>query len=277
MCIAGHAQAEGRFYGMLRSRDLTPFGFLRLDMRPAHAISIEAHTVALEAEFGYQNTWALSRDVERYLTGLEAQGRRTLGPAELAAIQALPGENYLVDLEIATLDLAAHYKISSQWTAYLIATVVSYDGGFLDSSIEGFHDELGFSTFGRQALGRNRDQHHLQPKERAVSDDGGPERTGLADPTFGLRYAGIKLPGKWEMSIETAVKAPVGGERQFLSTGHTDYGFQASVRRLGSHDGFHLDIATVYYSGEDLPAHHSRRSCRHSCSGGSASSPNGRT
>ena len=32
---------EGAFYGPLRSRDLSPFGFLRLDMRPAHAVSIE--------------------------------------------------------------------------------------------------------------------------------------------------------------------------------------------------------------------------------------------
>jgi hypothetical protein len=33
--------ADGDFYGLLRSRDLTPFGFLRLDMRPAHAVAIE--------------------------------------------------------------------------------------------------------------------------------------------------------------------------------------------------------------------------------------------
>ena len=32
---------EGQFYGLLRERDLTPFGFMRLDMRPAHAVSTE--------------------------------------------------------------------------------------------------------------------------------------------------------------------------------------------------------------------------------------------
>ncbi len=65
---ASRAAEGGRFYGMLRSRDLTPFGFLRLDMRPAHAISIEPHTFAFETELGYQNTWALSPNVEKYLT-----------------------------------------------------------------------------------------------------------------------------------------------------------------------------------------------------------------
>ena len=45
LAIPTHAEEQGRFYGMLRSRDLTPFGFLRLDMRPAHAVNIEPHTL----------------------------------------------------------------------------------------------------------------------------------------------------------------------------------------------------------------------------------------
>lgn len=59
---AAHAE-DGPFYGLLRARDLTPFGFLRLDMRPAHAVTIEPGSWAIEAELGYQNTWALSPEV----------------------------------------------------------------------------------------------------------------------------------------------------------------------------------------------------------------------
>src|ERR1700755_3351222 len=51
---------NGAFFGMLRDRDLTPFGFLRLDMRPAYAVSIQPGTWAFESTLGYQNTWALS-------------------------------------------------------------------------------------------------------------------------------------------------------------------------------------------------------------------------
>ena len=96
---------DGRFYGMLRERDLTPFGFLRLDMRPALAVSIEPHTFAFEMSLGYQNTWAASRNVERYLVGRESQGRRVLGPADVEAIRNLPGENYLIDLESSVYDV----------------------------------------------------------------------------------------------------------------------------------------------------------------------------
>jgi hypothetical protein len=248
---AGH----GRFYGMLRSRDLTPFGFLRLDMRPAHAISIEPNTLAFETELGYQNTWALSRNVERYLKTLEAGGtRRGVDAGLVREIHDLPGENYLLDLESATLDVAVHYKFSGRWSAYAIATAVSYHGGFLDSSIEKFHQAFGFTTFGRHALDRNGTNliYDLKTTQVALLDP--PQSQGFLDPTLGLRYGGIQLPHGWAMSMEVAAKIAVDGERMLLSTGRNDYGFQASLRRLGGRNAFHLDLAAVYYSGQRAPS-----------------------
>ena len=256
LAIPAHAEEHGRFYGMLRSRDLTPFGFLRLDMRPAHAVNIETHTFAFEAELGYQNTWALSENVEKYLTSLEPGGRRAIGPAEIQAIRDLPGENYLFDLESATLDMAVHYKISSQWTAYLFATAVSYQGGFLDSTIEGFHDLAGLSSYGRRAIDRNGTHliYDLKKAKGVLTE--APQSPGMLDPTFGLRYTGLSLPGRWQMSMEAAVKIPIDGARPLLSTGNTDYGLQMSVRRLGERNALHMDFSGVYYAGEDMPSEH---------------------
>ena len=257
LCVfTAEAEADGRFYGMLRSRDLTPFGFLRLDMRPAHAISIEPHSFAFETELGYQNTWALSRNVETYLKSLEPSGRRDIGPAEIAAIQALPGENYLLDVESATLDLTMHYKLSSQWSAYAIATAVSYHGGFMDPGIEKFHQTFGFSSFGRHAVSRNETHLIYDLKGAQVVLLDAPTTSGFMDPTFGLRYSGFKLPGRWQMSVEAAVKVALDGQRLLLSTGRSDYGVQASVRRLGHHNALHIDFAAVYYAGEREPAPH---------------------
>jgi hypothetical protein len=242
------------FYGMLRSRDLTPFGFLRLDMRPAHAVSIEPHTFAFETELGYQNTWALSRNVETYLKSLEATGqRRSVDAALVQEIQDLPGENYLLDLESATMDFAVHYKFSHQWSLYAIATAVSYHGGFLDSAIEKFHDVAGFTTFGRHAIDRNGTHliYDLKSTDVVLLDP--PQAQGFLDPTLGLRYSGIKLPRGWDMSMELAAKIAVDGERPLLSTGRDDYGFQASLRRLGGRNAFHVDLAAVYYAGQSLP------------------------
>ena len=46
-----------------------------------------------------------------------------------------------------------------------------------------------------------------------------PPDGGLLDPTFGLRYSLTAAPSPWNLVLESAVKVPIDGERQFLSTG----------------------------------------------------------
>jgi hypothetical protein len=245
--------ADGFYYGLLRSRDLTPFGFLRLDMRPAYAIAIEPGSWAFEVELGYQNTWALSPEVEEYLISLEAEQRHDLGPEHLQAIQDLPGENYLVDMESAQFDLTWHYKFTDSLTGFLTASAVSYQGGFLDGLIEEFHDVFGVSSFGRPAASQNDVNviYDLNAMQLAFFDS--PTHGGLTDPTVGLRYAGPSLPGPWQLTLEAAIKVPVGGRRDFLSTGRTDYGVQASFQRFNDNHAWYLDVATVKYTGAAGP------------------------
>ncbi len=222
-------------------------------MRPSHAVEIEPGTWALETELGYQNTWALSPEVEKYLTGIEPLGRHELGAADVQAIRALPGENYLLDVESASLDVTLHYKLSRNWSGYLITSAVSYQGGFLDSTIEQFHDTFGFSSFGRPAAGRNDVNFIYDLKSTHVVSLGAPTDSGFNDPTIGLRYTGFRLPGPWKLAVEAAVKVHVGGKRVLLSTERTDYGVQASLQRFGNHHALYLDVATTYYAGADYP------------------------
>ena len=241
------------FYGMLRARDLTPFGFLRLDMRPAHAVSIEPGSWVLETEFDYQNTWALSPEVEKYLNGLEGGGRRHLGAQELADIRALPGENYLVDLEMSTVDVTLHYKFSPHIAGYLIVSGVSYEGGFMDDTIERFHHSAGFHTFGRPAVARNDVNLVYDLKSTQYASLGGtPSHGGLLDPTIGIRY-GTALGGRWRMSVEGAAKLAVAGKRTLLSTGRSDAGVQVALQYRGNRQAFYANVAGVYYAGGDFP------------------------
>ncbi len=245
---------QGHLYGLLRVRDLTPFGFLRLDMRPAHAVSIDPGSWAIETELGYQNTWALSQEVERYLVSRESEGRRELGQAELQAIRDLPGENYLVDLESAVLDLTLHYKFTRDVSGYVTANAVSYGGGFLDSTIEGFHDAFGFSSFGRPALSRNDTNLILDLKSTQQAYFEAPTSGGLSDPTIGIRYTTPLLGERWRVGLESAVKLPLAGRRLLLSTGRTDFGVQASLQRQGNVHGLYVNAAAVYYAGASEPA-----------------------
>ncbi len=258
--LASQARAgDGQFYGLMRERDLTPFGFMRLDMRPAHAVSTEPGSWAVETDLAFQNTWALSPDVEKYLVGLEATGRRELGPAELQAIRDLPGENYLVDLEAAVYDMTVHYKFSQNWSGYLVASGVSFHGGFMDSTIESFHDAFGFSSFGRPALARNRMNTVMKLKGSSYVNLDSGSTGGFLDPVFGARYSSPQRLRGWNYSLEGAVKLPVAGQRELLSTGRVDVGVQASAQHRGARQAFYVNGAAVWYGGGQAPSPQDRQ------------------
>ena len=257
--IASQAHADdGQFYGLMRERDLTPLGFMRLDMRPAHAVSTEPGSWTIENDVAFQNTWVLSPEVEKYLTGLEASGRRKLGPGDVQAIRDLPGENYLVDLEAAVYDVTVHYKFAANWSAYLGASAVSYRGGFLDGVVEKFHDTFGFSSFGRPAVARNQVNLLFDLKGSNYVRLDESTSGGLLDPVLGLRYSSPRLWG-WNFSLEGALKVPVAGQRDFLSTGRFDFGVQASAQHRGTRNAFYIDTAAVWYGGGQAPSPQERQ------------------
>jgi hypothetical protein len=236
-------------YGLLRVRDLTPFGFLRLDMRPAHAVSGPPGNWGVELDFGYQNTWALSRNVQSYLKTLP--GRRDLGPSELQAIRDLPGEAYLVDLEMGLLDLTFHRKLTNFWGVYATVSAVTYNGGFLDSGIEKFHETFNMNDVGRPAVKRNDTNVILDLKNSQLFQTDLPGG-GLLDPTFGVRYTSNLSPAPWNLVIEGAVKIPLSGERAFLSTGHYDFGMQVTLQRFMQRHAAYASVAAVHTRGSDV-------------------------
>jgi len=239
-------QAPSTHYGLLRARDLSPFGFLRLDMRPAHAVSGPPGNWGVEVELGYQNTWALSPNVRQYLESLP--GRRALGPSEIQAIRDLPGEAYLVDLELGLLDITFHRKLTKHWGVYAVFSGVHTSGGFLDSSIESFHSAFGIGQAGRPAVNRNEVNVILDLKSTQLVQQGPPDG-GLLDPTFGVRYTAATSPTPWNLVIEGAVKVPVAGERAFLSTGEFDFGLQITLQRFIRNHAFYASLAGVYTGG----------------------------
>jgi hypothetical protein len=245
----GMAAEAPSFYGMLRGRDLTPFGYLRLDMRPGFAGQGTPGTWTIENDVAYQNTWATSPEVEKYLNKLP--GRRELGPAEFQAIRDLPGENYLVDLELAQFDVTFNYQFSEHWAGYAIVSGASFGGGFLDGVIEGFHDLINNPRFGRPAAGKNDYNVLFDLKSGQYTAFEAPGNGGLLDPVFGVRYTRGFDDGRWKLSLESAVKVPLSDRKGALSTGHTDVGMQMSLRRFSGAHAWYLNLAAVYYAGMD--------------------------
>jgi hypothetical protein len=261
LSVPAHAQGDDTrtgtpaHYGLLRMRDLTPFGFLRLDMRPASAVPVPPGSFSVEVDAGYQNTWALSPNVQQYLESLP--GRRRLGPAEIQAIRNLPGEAYLVDLELGLLDVTLSYKFTEHWGAYGVFSAVHYGGGFLDGTIENFHRTFGMSSFGRPALERNDVNVILDLKRTSLIQPQLPEN-GVLDPTFGVRYSTAVDGEPWNVVIEAAVKVPYDGERPFLSTGHADVGAQLTLQRFWERHAAYASVSGVHTEASDITPGYSR-------------------
>lgn len=237
--------------GLLRGRDLTPFGLLRLDMLPAHTADAEAGTWTFEIQYAYQNTFVLSDNVRDYLEQRNI-GRRPLRPEDAAAILSLPGDAYYVDGEVGFADLIVQRRLNEYWSAYLTVPYITYGEGLLDDTIEWFHDTFGFSQQGRELVARDRFQIIYGIGDTGFAQLDRNTDGGFGDPVIGVRYSLPQPRFGWDVVVEVAAKIAVEGERFLLSTGRHDYGGQITLqRRLGStgRHSIYLSGSGVYYAG----------------------------
>ncbi len=240
--------AEWTHIGLLRVRDLTPFGILRLDFLPAHAVTASPGTWALEVNLSYQNTFVVSDNVAALLAERGRGERAPLSDEDVAAILALDGDAYLVDLELGLVDLTAHLRFTPHWGGYLTLPVLLFRNGDFDGAIESFHSAFGFSTANRDLLPRDEFQV-------VVSTDATelvrlePPNSGLGDPVIGSRYTLFPTPERWNLIAEGAVKVPLSNERPFLSSGRSDLGVQLSFQRFFDAQALYLTASAVYLNG----------------------------
>lgn len=239
--------------GLMRVRDMTVFGLNRLDMLPAHAVAATPGTFAFEFNLSYQNTWALSDNVADYLETRGVQ-RGRITPADVASILTLPGDAYLVDGELGLVDLTLHYRFSSHWGVYATIPYYYFDGGVLDSTIESFHDNVGFGTAGREFAQRNRFQGIAKLAGTRVAISEAPD-DDFGDPVLGGRYSlkadRAEIDDSWNLIVEAAVKIPRSDEEFLVSTGEPDYGLQVSYQRFFERNALYLTLAGVYYASPD--------------------------
>lgn len=237
--------------GLLRGRDLSPFGLLRLDMLPAHTADAEAGTWTFEVQMAYQNTFVLSENARDYLETRNI-GRQPLRPEDAAAILALPDDAYYIDGEVGLIDLIMQRRLNEYWSAYVTVPYIRYGEGILDSTVESFHDAFGFSQQGRDLVAKNHFQIVYGIGDVSFTQLDRETKGGFGDPVLGIRYSLPEPRFGWDVVAEFAAKIAVDGERLLLSTGQNDYGLQLTLQRRLGQTGRHalyLSGSAVYYSG----------------------------
>lgn len=232
--------------GLMRVRDMTPFGLARLDFLPAHAIAATPGTYAVELNLSYQNTWARSDNVEKWLAQ-RGLSRAQITPADAAAIIGLPGDAYLVDGEYGLLDLTLHHRLNSHFGLYATVPYFFFNGAVLDDPIEKFHSLFGFSNSGREYVPFNRWQAivDLQGTQLVINR---PPENGFGDPVFGVRYSLKENPRKWNLVAEAAAKIARQDARTFISSGSSDYGLQLSYQRFFKRNALYATLSGVYHA-----------------------------
>ena len=152
-------------------------------------------------------------------------------------------------MELAELDVTIHHKFTDHWGGYLVLSGVNYSGGFLDGSIESFHDAFGFEDNGRPAVRRNDVNLIADLNSANLSFLDSPTNGGMLDPTIGVRYSGVDQVKGWNVVLEAAAKLALRGRKDFLSTGKSDFGVQATLQRFSEHHAWYVSASGVYYDG----------------------------
>jgi len=241
------AIGETVLLGPLRIRDMTPFNLLRLDMLPAHAVAAGPGSWAIEGDISYSNTFVMSDNVRAYLEPLGT--RRPLTQGDVDEIFSMGHDAYYVDGEFGLLDLTFHYGITRRSSVYVTVAAYRFQGGFLDGTIERFHDSFGLDTGGRDLAARDQFQGVLSVGGVRTSFLSPPVDGGLGDPVFGFRHTWALVPDRWAIVVDGAAKIAWRGERSFLSTGTNDYGLQISLQRKFARQAVYVSGSLVRTDG----------------------------
>lgn len=129
---------------------------------------------------------------------------------------------------------------------------MTFDGGIGDSTIEHLPRGLWFQQLRPPRPARNRVRLVLDLRDVERVELGAPTRGGLLDPTLGLRYSGVRMPEHWNLVLEGAVKIPVSGRRDFLSTGEAELGIQVTLQYFGARHAFYASASAVRYGRDEL-------------------------
>ncbi|MFN7943097.1 MAG: DUF3187 family protein [Thermoanaerobaculia bacterium] len=239
--------------GPLRIRDqfLPGLGYLGFDPVAADILDPGQWQVDLVATSS--NTFAHSTEIER---ALEARPDRSgLGLAELQSIQpdhAGDGLFYL-DGEHTRWAVAARRGIGHGLQVEIVVPVIHIGGGFLDSTIEGFHDTFSLGQAGRLGVPRDELGAYVRYGDREVYLDRAPG-TALGDVVVGVRYdlRRSRPAPALELAIEGLAKLPTGDVDRLTGSGSADVGAQLLGTRYFRGSCLHFSLGAAYLGRHEL-------------------------
>jgi hypothetical protein len=233
-----------------------------LELPPSSAFLLARGQMRLETGLAYENTHAMSRDLLRTYS----DGQRhflTLSDLESVAAASKGETAYLVDGETLRLALTGAWGLGAGLEIDAELPLLLHTGGFIDGTIENYHDALGFGDGGRSAFERDQSFMAYADPDGTLYVEGGRPGIRPGDLSLVLRGALYRSrSGSAAVSGSIGLELPTGDVDRVDGNGRLDeaLGLEASwrYRRSSLHVGGRLGRFGGWDALPDLDLGHRR-------------------
>ena len=221
-------------------RDQFPLFLPFLDLPPRSAFLLPARAYRFETSVAYENTHAMSDhlwDVYTQDDFRTLDGKLTRPILEATAAETDSRHAYLVDGETMNLTVAGSLGFGRRFEAGFSLPLYLHTGGFLDHTIDEYHDFFNLPDGGRKPFARNQYVVAYTDDGRTVYLDEAPSGISPGDLLLTGRVAMARSQaGTSALSGTLALELPTGKSSRFDGNGSTDaaLGLEASWRRSRS-------------------------------------------
>jgi hypothetical protein len=209
--------------GPLPIRSQFPLDLVTLDMTPQSAFMPERGATSIDIVVTHVNTFEITPGYDERATDFEAGIFH-------------PGWDFNVDDEATRASLTFAFQVGRRVNLGFEVPMISYGGGFMDSTIEDFHDALSLPQNDRDS--KDHDLLNVDLIAGSTRFRMSDDETGLGDAV--LRARVLLAHGRsaaWTAVLEA--KAPTGEQSSFTGSGEWDYGLSFLVSAGSERHLFH--------------------------------------
>lgn len=242
-------------------RSQLPFNLLFLAPTPRSARLTASRRPRCSVRLAYENTLAATDDLIRAYRqdDFATYGGRVTLPVLQSVASGTPGRTaFILDGETLHAVLEVRVLAARRLDLGLEVPLIEHGRGFLDPTIDGYHERLNLPDGGRPGFARDRFVAGYVGDSQMVFFDHPPGGLGLGDVTLSGRTA--LLPegrARPALAAGLSVKLPTGSVSRLHGSGSADYGgsiaLTKAIRRSTLHAGYSYTRAGDWRLAPGLP------------------------
>lgn len=166
--------------------------------------------------------------------------------------QRSDSSSIFLDMELLTVSLGCDYVLAPGLQVGLELPFVYYYGGFLDHTIQEYHDIFGFPNGGREDVPNNEVHYQVSHKGRTLIDRTS-NGSGIGDVKLFGKFAVVEESAKWPaVSGLAQISFPTGSETKGIGAGGPLFGAGVALDKRYGRFSFNLNGLFFYLQESDF-------------------------